>query len=30
MAAVGPTADDLTWAARLAERFAASPAMLST
>jgi hypothetical protein len=30
MAAVGPKADDLTWAARLAERFAASPAMLST
>lgn len=30
MAAVGPTADDLSWATRLADRFASSPAVLST
>ena len=30
VAAVGPTADDLAWASRLAARFAASPAALST
>jgi hypothetical protein len=30
VAAIGPTADDVTWGARLAARFAASPPVLST